>query len=133
MKSFVALNESVADGLAKLETISQGRLDVPCEKVFRRAIDYREAAKRGVGWNTARPKMPGRVRPVILLTLISTQQGLTTKIVADIIQKHAWDSAGEPPVVVNVAGRLYLLDGHHRVAAAILAGERQIDAEVVVL
>jgi len=133
MKSFVTLAESVELGMAKLSEISRGRLDVPCDQVFKRAIDYREAAKRGISWDTARPKMPGRVRPVFLQTLISTQQGLTTKNVRDIIEKHAWDSAGEPPVVVNVAGRLYLLDGHHRVAAAILAGERQIDAEVVVL
>lgn len=133
MKSFIALNEAAAGGLSKLADISDGQLFIACEKVFKRAIDYREAAKRGVSWDTARPKMPGRVRPVILSTLISTQLGLTVKSVGNIIRERGWNSSLHPPVVVNIASRLYLLDGHHRCAAAILAGERQIEAEVVVL
>lgn len=59
------------------------------------------------------------------------QPAQSTVSVSGVKQKLNKSDNLYPPIVVKSEGKLYLLDGHHRVVAGLLKGERRFDAEYV--
>lgn len=65
-----------------------------------------------------------------LADLHTAQDVLDARQLADLVADYDARKAGAV-VVARVAGRLVLLDGNHRAAAALLRGETEINARVL--
>lgn len=64
--------------------------------------------------------------------LIATQQHVTETGLAKYAKPMTRVQASELPLVYKTDdGRLYIADGHHRLAAAAIRGQRQVDALIV--
>ena len=105
---------------------------IPIAAIFGRKAQYPPMQ----GWNDLtvhREKVGGiKLEPVPVDKLIPTQDGVELSGVERFIKlnPNKWNE-NEPVRVVNKKGRLYVMDGHHRSAAAILMGYPTVPAEVM--
>ena len=124
--------------LAKLTALADEEYSVwspnviPCEAIFHWDADNPPAQN----WNdtvTYRKKVGGvKLQNIPVNKLIPTQDGVTVSGITRFIKQNPnrWNEGDEIVRIVAKAGRFYVMDGHHRCAAAILMGYTTVPAEL---
>jgi hypothetical protein len=88
----------------------------------------RELARDRVGTVFA-PK--GEVRNVSVNRIHPCQDGINAKNTMALVESIKNEGIREPATALQVGNEIYLLDGHHRVAAAIIAKKKQVPLRIV--
>ena len=88
----------------------------------------RELARDRVGTVFA-PK--GDVENVSISKLHPCQDGINAKNTMALFDSIRNEGIKEPATALRVGDEVYLLDGHHRVAAAIIAGKKEVPLRIV--
>ena len=103
------LKGKVNDGKILVETV----FDQPKDK----SIDQKDPPKHG-DWE---------VRGVSLKSLIPTQDDVDAEKVNHILNRT---KPYDHPQVLEIDGKLYVIDGHHRITSAVLEGKDTLDVEL---
>lgn len=88
----------------------------------------RELARDRVGTVFA-PK--GEVENVSVNRIHPCQDGINAKNTTALVESIKNEGIKEPATALQVGNEIYLLDGHHRVAAAIIAGKKEVPLRIV--
>lgn len=70
----------------------------------------------------------GRDRRVKLSDLYATQDFVDRDVVGKMLK--SWKPEGDAPTVARIDGKLYIADGHHRLAAAKFGGAKEVTVKV---
>ncbi len=76
------------------------------------------------------PDSAKKTQTVDIDKLFPMQDAVNSKHVKALIEGKDVQKSSERPVVINLDGKLCIIDGHHRLAAASLMGEKQMEVDV---
>lgn len=96
---------------------------------FRAHLDGRPDVAQGDGWTPREWRRKARKRLVRLTDLISTNRG--AYLDEHRVNRYMRRNPRALSKVMEHAGCLYMVDGHHRVTAAFRRGEEYVMAEVM--
>ncbi len=97
---------------------------------FRRVGGYRPPRSHPDGWTEGQWRR-APVRRVRLDRLIATNRRLLAPRLAHHMRPGARPDGGDLPMVVAMAGQLWLIEGHHRAVCAMWRGETHLRAHVM--
>lgn len=124
-------------GVDKLQEIADGRKFYPLDqpnKLFKTLTPTdREAYLKDFKVVPEARKAGATEREMDITDLVATQKSVEVAQVKELIEDPslADDPEDGPPLLVTWQGRLLVGDGHHRISAALLRGERKMQVEYV--
>ena len=109
------------------------------EKVFSHSVassETQNAVKKAIEerggfgrWGVIKPTET--IKEVSLSSLYPTQDMILSSNVKSIAASISSEGIKEMPTAVNLNGKIYVMDGHHRVAAAILLKQKSIKLRIL--
>jgi len=118
---------SIKQIIKKLELENKSTIPkIPVEKVFLNPVGETPSGSRTEVdkyiESESISELP--IESIKVSDIIPTQKNLTTNNIESTV------NVDEKPVLLNVNGKYYVMDGHHRIANRILAGDKTVDAYV---
>lgn len=132
-------NAQISDRIDSMSSEWRGSKVVQLDKVFshevasastqqaiKQAIDERGGFGR---WGVIKPTET--IEEVDLSSLYPTQDMILSSNLKSIVASMKNEGMKEMPTAVNLDGKIYVMDGHHRVAAALLMKQNRIRLRIL--
>ena len=110
----------------KWSTSTDKVFKVKYDESLARASEEVSKGRMGSLWSPA-----GEEMAVDISRLHATQNGINAKNVISLAEDISKNGITDLPTAIKVGNEYYLLDGHHRIAAEIIAGKNEVNLRVV--